>query len=244
MHPDKFKEWRWFGKDALPANIAFPTSHTLLHETLDDVARDGNACKRTLVFVSMLIINEKQQILFGKPVGSNVWTHFCFFMKDKDKGTLECVQRVAQELLGISVYKPHLYANGDGMNVQPMNEPYTSEHFIVQNFSGEPQNLHPEEFSELKWFSKETLPKKEEFNKDNGIQPEIVIVPHYGRESSLKILSYLSYYFFPYKNVGWTDSYPSYFTKVDNLIYYTNGSIDLKKYIKHEYNTRKILRVI
>ena len=51
--------------------------------------------------------------------------------------------------------------------------------------------------------------------------------------SALKILSHLSYYFFPYKNVGWKGSSPSYFNKVDDLIYYTNGSIDLKKYIKH-----------
>ena len=72
-----------------------------------------------------------------------------------------------------------------------------------------------------------------EFNRDIGVQPVILIVPKYGRDSALKILSHLSYYFFPYKNVGWKGSSPSYFNKVDDLIYYTNGSIDLKKYIKH-----------
>lgn len=70
------------------------------------------------------------------------------------------------------------------------------------------------------------------FNQDIGVQPVILIIPKYGKESALKILSFLSYYFFPYKKVGWINSSPSYFTKVDNLIYYTNGSIDLKKYIK------------
>jgi hypothetical protein len=72
-----------------------------------------------------------------------------------------------------------------------------------------------------------------EFNQDIGVQPVIIIIPKYGRKAALKILSYLTYYFFPYKNVGWSTSSPSYFNKVDDLIYYTNGSIDLKKYIKH-----------
>lgn len=76
-----------------------------------------------------------------------------------------------------------------------------------------------------------------DFNKEIGVQPVIMIVPRYGRESALKILSNLSYYFFPYKNVGWKGSSPSYFNKVDNLIYYTNGSIDLKRYIKHLLKT-------
>jgi hypothetical protein len=72
-----------------------------------------------------------------------------------------------------------------------------------------------------------------EFNKEVGVQPVILVVPKYGKESALKVLSYLSYYFFPYKNVGWKGSSPSYFNKVNELIYYTNGSIDLKKYIKY-----------
>jgi hypothetical protein len=77
-----------------------------------------------------------------------------------------------------------------------------------------------------------------EFNKDIGVQPVILIMPKYGRQCSLKILSQLSYYFFPYKNVGWEGSNPSYFNKVDNLIHYTNGSIDLKKYIRQLLKTQ------
>lgn len=72
-----------------------------------------------------------------------------------------------------------------------------------------------------------------EFNQDTGVQPVILIIPKYGRQRALKILSQLSYYFFPYKNVGWKDSNPSYFNKSDDLIHYTNGSIDLKKYIQY-----------
>jgi hypothetical protein len=71
-----------------------------------------------------------------------------------------------------------------------------------------------------------------DFNQNIGVQPVILIIPRYGRDSALKVLSYLSYYFFPYKKVGWETSSPSYFNKVDDLMYYTNGSIDLKKYIK------------
>ncbi len=80
-----------------------------------------------------------------------------------------------------------------------------------------------------------------EFNKDAGVQPVILIIPKYGKTSALKILSYLSYYFFPYKNVGWKESSPSYFKKVDDLIYYTNGSIDLKKYINYLIKNRNQL---
>jgi hypothetical protein len=76
-----------------------------------------------------------------------------------------------------------------------------------------------------------------EFNQEIGVQPVILIVPKYGKDCALKILSYLTYYFFPYKNVGWTDSSPSYFNKVDDLIYYTNGSMDLKRYIKNILET-------
>ena len=71
-----------------------------------------------------------------------------------------------------------------------------------------------------------------EFNKDIGVQPVIMIIPKYGKKIALKVLSHLSYFFFPYKKLGWTNSSPSYFNKLDNLIYYTNGSIELKKYIK------------
>lgn len=71
-----------------------------------------------------------------------------------------------------------------------------------------------------------------EFNKDFGIQPVIMIIPRYGKKIAIKVLSHLSYLFFPYKKLGWENSNPTWFDKLDNLMYYTNGSLELKKYIK------------
>ena len=71
-----------------------------------------------------------------------------------------------------------------------------------------------------------------EINKDIGIQPIIMIIPKYGKKNATKVLSHLSYFFFPYKKLGWESSKPSWFDSLDNLMYYTNGSLELKKYIK------------
>lgn len=71
-----------------------------------------------------------------------------------------------------------------------------------------------------------------EFNKDQGIYPEIIIMPSYGKKYAIKVLSHLSYFFFPYKKLGSDNSVPTWFDKLDNLMYYTNGSLELKKYVK------------
>lgn len=71
-----------------------------------------------------------------------------------------------------------------------------------------------------------------EFNRDIDVQPVIIIVPKYGKEISRKVMSLLSFYFFPYKRLGLKNSNPTYFNKLDDLMYYTNGSLDIKKYIK------------
>ena len=73
----------------------------------------------------------------------------------------------------------------------------------------------------------------------NGVSPSIVIYPKYGQESARLVISQLSYYFSLYKNIGWVCSVPSYFIKTNTLIYYTNGSLDLKLYFrkaKSNYN--------
>jgi hypothetical protein len=72
-----------------------------------------------------------------------------------------------------------------------------------------------------------------EINKDIGIMPIIIVVPQYGKKSATTVLSFLSYFFFPYRRIGMEDSTPTYFNKLDDLLYYTNGSIELKKYIKY-----------
>lgn len=72
-----------------------------------------------------------------------------------------------------------------------------------------------------------------EINQNLGLLPIIIIYPKYGKESTVLVLSRLSYLFFPYKKLGLEFSHPIYFNKIDNLIYYTNGSIDLKQYINY-----------
>jgi hypothetical protein len=80
-----------------------------------------------------------------------------------------------------------------------------------------------------------------DYNYVNGILPSIMIYPKYGSESARIVLSKLDYYFSLYVdesksdrniNIQWIDSSPTYFVKKNGLIYYTNGSIDLKMYIK------------
>lgn len=68
------------------------------------------------------------------------------------------------------------------------------------------------------------------FNKKYGVLPSIVIYPRYGKESAKKVLQIVSNYFMLYQNIGWSCSQPSYFIKVNDLVWYTNGSLDLKLY--------------
>lgn len=75
------------------------------------------------------------------------------------------------------------------------------------------------------------------YNKKNGVLPIILIYPRYGVDSIRIIISLLEYYFSLYidnnnpNNSIYSNSRPSYFTKKNNLIYYTNGSTDLKSYL-------------
>ena len=72
-----------------------------------------------------------------------------------------------------------------------------------------------------------------EVNKNIGTLPIITISTKYGKEIATRVLSKLSYYFFSYKKLGFEESYPTYFNKIDNLVYYTNGSLELKRYVRH-----------
>ena len=73
---------------------------------------------------------------------------------------------------------------------------------------------------------------EEKYNKDLGILPIIVIVPTYGEDNAVKVLSHLSYFFFSYKKLGNNLNKPNGFEYIDNLMYYTNGSFELNKFIK------------
>ncbi len=72
----------------------------------------------------------------------------------------------------------------------------------------------------------------QEFNRQYGTLPSIVIYPRYGKTSARIVLSKISHYFLLYQNLGWSCSTPSYFVKINDLIWYTNGSIDLKLYFR------------
>lgn len=72
----------------------------------------------------------------------------------------------------------------------------------------------------------------QEFNQKYGILPSIVIYPRYGKESARNVLTKIAHYFMLYQSVGWKCATPSYFVKVNDLVWYTNGSIDLKLYFR------------
>lgn len=70
------------------------------------------------------------------------------------------------------------------------------------------------------------------FNKKNGTMPSIVIYPRYGKESARIVIKKLINYFGLYNYISWNVAIPSYFIKVSDLIWYTNGDIDLKMYFR------------
>jgi len=80
-----------------------------------------------------------------------------------------------------------------------------------------------------------------EYNIQNGVLPSIIIYPKYGYVHAKNILTELNKLFGLYVGFGWSCSHPSYFIKLNNLIYYTNGAIDLKLYyrnvLKHSNNS-------
>lgn len=79
-----------------------------------------------------------------------------------------------------------------------------------------------------------------DYNKKYGVLPSIVIYPRYGYDSLRKVLSKIQYYFSMYldddkdtvEEINWGNSEPTYFLKKNNLIFHTNGAIDLKLYLK------------
>jgi hypothetical protein len=79
----------------------------------------------------------------------------------------------------------------------------------------------------------------QDFNKKNSILPSIVVYPRYGKKSAKIVMSSLVKYFALYQNIGWSCSTPSYFVKMNNLIWYTNGSTDLKLYFREVLKTQE-----
>lgn len=72
--------------------------------------------------------------------------------------------------------------------------------------------------------------------KDNlkwGVLPSILIYLRYGSTMFNKALSKINYYFTNYIHMGWIGNEPDYFTKYNDLIYYSNGSPDAKRFFEH-----------
>ncbi len=86
----------------------------------------------------------------------------------------------------------------------------------------------------------------QDYNKKHGLLPQILIYPKYGSESARIIISRLEYYFSlyidestksGYTDIQWKNSHPSYFIKKNAFMYFSNGSIDLKNYIKESFKS-------
>ena len=72
----------------------------------------------------------------------------------------------------------------------------------------------------------------EPFNNRYGIMPMIVIYPRYGKEAARICSTIIADFFVLYNNIAWSCSSPSYFAKINDLLYYTNGHVDLKLYFR------------
>ncbi|XWV26140.1 putative orfan [Tupanvirus soda lake] len=80
--------------------------------------------------------------------------------------------------------------------------------------------------------------KKE--NLEWGVLPSIVIYLRYGAVNFSRALSKINYYFTNYIHTGWFGNEPDYFTKYNDLIYYSNGSPDAKRFFEHLPITKKM----
>ena len=82
---------------------------------------------------------------------------------------------------------------------------------------------------------------KKRYNKMFGLLPSIVVYPKYGSTSTKTVLEQLSKTYAFYPTLRWDCSYPTYFTKFTDLIWFTNGNIDLKMYYRRiERESEKI----
>ncbi|QKF93804.1 hypothetical protein QKU48_gp0346 [Fadolivirus algeromassiliense] len=72
--------------------------------------------------------------------------------------------------------------------------------------------------------------RNNEHNRLHGILPVIVIYPKYGENSAELVIKSLLNHFWKQIPAGWKCSHPTYFVRLTNFLYYTNGAIDLKLY--------------
>lgn len=75
--------------------------------------------------------------------------------------------------------------------------------------------------------------RDKEDNLKFGVLPIILIYLRYGPVSFNMAISKINYYFTNYVYTGWTGNSPDYFTKLNDLIYYSNGSPDTKRFFEY-----------
>lgn len=68
-----------------------------------------------------------------------------------------------------------------------------------------------------------------DFNKKYGVLPSIVVYPKYGKRSSRIVADRLTKYFLFYSNIA-IGTTPTWFVKLNDLISYTNGNINIQIY--------------
>ena len=69
-------------------------------------------------------------------------------------------------------------------------------------------------------------------NKKLGILPSIVIFTKYGLDSFNRVFQKLHYYFSNFIATGWKNNDPDYYEKHNDLIFSTNGSVEVKRMIE------------
>lgn len=72
--------------------------------------------------------------------------------------------------------------------------------------------------------------RNNDHNRVHGVLPIIVIYPKYGATSAEIVIKKLLTHFWKQIPVGWKCSHPTYFVRLTDFLYYTNGAIDLKLY--------------
>lgn len=79
-------------------------------------------------------------------------------------------------------------------------------------------------------------------NIESEIKTIIQILPYYGKNNAIRVISHMNYLFFPYKKIGLENSNPNLFNKIDDLMYYINGSVLCEDYIEFiKNNTYKTI---
>lgn len=78
--------------------------------------------------------------------------------------------------------------------------------------------------------------KRTSDNINIEVLPSILIYCRYGREHFDNVKTKITYYFSVFNNLGRPNDDPDYFVKVNDLIYWTNGSLELKRYLDKQNN--------